>query len=66
MYTITEAAKKLGVTRQTIHEAIKNDRLKGEKTKTVRTVTATVYLIPESSLRDYQKLYSRKSRRVKK
>jgi len=36
-YTITEAAKKLGVKRQAIHEAIKKGRLEAERGKITHT-----------------------------
>lgn len=60
MYTITEAAKKLGVSRQTVHGAISKGRLDakwGEVTQTVK-----VLLVPESALKTYRQLYSRKRR----
>jgi hypothetical protein len=63
MFTITEAAKKLGVTRQTLHGAISKGRLEAEKGEVTQTVK--VWLVPEPALKNYQRLYSRK-RRTKK
>ena len=58
LYTITEAAKKLGVSRQAIHDAIGRGVLKATKetfvvTKLVKT-THRGYEIPEDELRKYQ------------
>ena len=49
-YTITEAAKKLGVSRQAVHEAIKKGLLKARQGK----VTSVVWLIPENALNEYK------------
>lgn len=54
--TITEAAKKLGVTRQTIHHAIQEGLLDAKKEEVVQEA----WLISESALANYQRLYSRK------
>lgn len=54
--TITEAAKKLGVTRQTIHHAIQEGLLDAKKEEVVQEA----WLIPASALANYRKLYSRK------
>jgi excisionase family DNA binding protein len=57
-YTITEAAKKLGISRQAVHLAISNRQLKANKTKVVQTI----WLIPESALQDYRVSASHKWR----
>lgn len=54
--TLTEASKKLGLTRQTLHRAIQKGLIDAEK----KEVVQEVWLISESSLANYQKLYSRK------
>ena len=38
-YTITEAAKSLGITRSAVHRAIKQGRLEAERGEIVRTIT---------------------------
>ena len=57
-YSIAEAAKELGITRQTVHAAIRQKRLKAKQgTFTVeRTVKTKVkgWVIDESDLRAYQ------------
>lgn len=55
-YTITEASRKLGITRQAVHDAIQKGNLQAKKTE----VTQTVWLIPKAALKKYQKNYSRK------
>ena len=60
-YTITEAAKKLGVSRQTVHGAITKGRLEALKGE----ITQTVWLVPESSIKHYLEIYSRKRRQKK-
>jgi predicted DNA-binding protein (UPF0251 family) len=65
MYTITEAARKLGVTRQTLHGAISKGRLEADWGEVTQTVKVKALLIPEPALETYQQLYSRK-RRTKK
>jgi len=39
LYIITEAAKELGITRATVHRAIKQGRLEAERGEIVRTIT---------------------------
>ena len=51
-YTITEAAKSLGVSRQAVHEAIKNGLLKAKWGEVI--VTKKALLISEESLNSYQ------------
>ncbi len=55
-YTITEAAKELGITRAAVHRAIKQDRLeaeRGEIIKLVRTKTKG-WKISQLSLNSYR------------
>jgi len=49
-YTITEAAKALGVSRQAVHEAIKNGLLKARRGK----IMTIGWLIPEDALNEYK------------
>lgn len=49
-YTITEAAKKLKISRQAVHDAIKRGLLEAEKGEIVQTV----WLIPAKSLKAYR------------
>ena len=56
--TIAEAAKELGITRQTVHAAIRQKRLKAKLgtfmvERTVRTKMRG-WMIDEKDLRDYQ------------
>jgi predicted DNA-binding protein (UPF0251 family) len=51
-YTITQAAKLLGVSRQAVHEAIKNGFLKAKWGEVI--VTQKALLISEESLKSYQ------------
>lgn len=51
-YTITEASKLLGVSRQAVHEAIKNGLLKAKWGEVI--VTKKALLISEDSLKSYQ------------
>ncbi|MBI2997901.1 MAG: LysR family transcriptional regulator [Deltaproteobacteria bacterium] len=59
-YTITEAAKKLGVTRAAVHRAIKKKRLEAERgyVEVVRTFTTRTKMkawkIPVKSLAQYR------------
>jgi predicted transcriptional regulator len=56
--TITQAAEKLGITRQAVHEAIKKRLLEAERGKIVQTrvVKSTVvgWKITEKSLEEYR------------
>jgi hypothetical protein len=61
-YSIAEAAKELGIPRQTIHAAIKQKRLKAkhgtfEVERIVRTKIGG-WVIEESDLREYEKTFS--------
>jgi predicted DNA-binding protein (UPF0251 family) len=49
-YTITEAAKYLGVSRQSVHLAIKRGKLRA----TMGTITIDALLIDGSDLKSYQ------------
>jgi excisionase family DNA binding protein len=57
-YTITEAAKKLGITRAAVHDAIKKGRLEAERGDIIQTrivkVTVTGWKIDAKSLDAYR------------
>ena len=57
-YTIAQAAKKLGVSRQAVHDAIRTGRLKHEELE----VVTKVKLIPAAALAEYHVSLSHKSR----
>jgi excisionase family DNA binding protein len=59
-FTITEASKKLGISRQAVHEAIRRGQLKATKGKVVQTVS--VWLVPSSALKAYRVSLSHKRR----
>ena len=65
-YTITEAAKKLGVSRQAVHDAIKKGLLEGEKGSFVQVVEINRVMrgwrIPQKSLEAYEVSASHKQR----
>ena len=65
-YTITEAAKKLGVTRQAVHDAIKKGLLDAEKGSFVQVVeikrVTRGWSISEKSLEAYRVSGSHKQR----
>ena len=65
-YTISEAAKKLGVTRQAVHDAIKRGLLEGDKGTFVQVVeikrVVRGWRIPEDSLEAYRVSASHKQR----
>jgi excisionase family DNA binding protein len=48
-YSITEAARKLGITRQAVHKAIERGTLKAEK----REIVKIEWEIPAEALRAY-------------
>jgi excisionase family DNA binding protein len=52
-FTITEAAKRLKVTRAAIHDAIKQGRLKAKWGVAIRVVKQKALMIPEQSLKQY-------------
>ena len=49
-YTITEAAKKLGVTRAAVHEAIRKGRLEADWGETVQVIRRKALLIAAENL----------------
>jgi len=51
-YTITEAARELGLTRSAVHEAIKTGRLDAEWGKVVQVAEA--WRIPAKALRSFR------------
>ena len=53
-YTVNEAAKKLGVTRAAIHQAIKDGRLDFEWGEAVHIIRKKARLIPAEALKHYQ------------
>jgi excisionase family DNA binding protein len=61
-FTIAEAAKKLGISRQAVHEAISTHKLKAKKGKVVRTV----WLISSADLKTYQVSLSHQQRGKKR
>ena len=65
-YTITEAAKKLGISRQAVHDAIKKGLLEGEKGSSVQVVEIKRVIrgwhISEKSLAAYEVSASHKQR----
>lgn len=63
-FTITEAAKKLGISRPAVHEAIKTGRLKAKKGKVrqVQIIEKTGWLIPAKAVHDYRVSLSHQQR----
>ena len=53
-YTLTEAAKKLGISRQAVHKAIGDGRLKAKEGKIVKTIVARGLIITEEALEAYE------------
>jgi len=53
-YTITEAAKKLGITRAAVHEAIRKGRLKADWGETVQVIRKKARLIDVDDLNKYR------------
>jgi excisionase family DNA binding protein len=55
-YTITEAAKELGITRAAVHRAIKQGRLEANRGEIVRVVTTRTkgWKISHQSLNSYR------------
>jgi excisionase family DNA binding protein len=55
-YTITEAAKQLGISRAAVHRAIKQGRLEAERGEIVRTITSRTrgWKISPKSLTEYR------------
>jgi hypothetical protein len=54
IYTITEAAKKLGITRAAVHEAIRKGRLEAEWGETVQVIRKKSLLIAAKNLDSYR------------
>jgi len=65
-YTVSEAAKKLKVTRAAIHDAIKQGRLKAKWGLAIRVVKQRALLIPEQSLKQFTVDRSQQQRARKK
>lgn len=65
-FTITEAAKKLGISRVAVHEAITTGRLKARRGKIRQIVEKTAWLIPRKSLENYHVSLSHQQRGKKK
>jgi excisionase family DNA binding protein len=63
-FTITEAAKKLGVTRAAVHKAIQDKRLNAKWGKTTRVMKAL--LIDEEDLKGFEVDLVQQSYRKKK
>jgi predicted transcriptional regulator len=55
-YTITEAAKELGITRAAVHHAIKQRRLEAERGEIIKLVRAKTkgWKISQASLNSYR------------
>jgi hypothetical protein len=55
-FTITEAAKELGITRAAVHRAIKQGRLEAERGEIIRTITTRTkgWKISAKSLNNYR------------
>jgi len=53
-YTITEAAKVLGISRPGVHDAIKKGRLKAKEGKIIRRVVTKAWKIDPKSLQSYE------------
>ncbi len=61
-YTITEAAKELGVTRAAVHRAIKQGRLEADWAETTQIMRKKAWLIDTSNLAQYRVDLSRQER----
>jgi predicted transcriptional regulator len=61
-FTITEAAKKLRISRQAVHEAIAKGQLEAKRGKLVKTVTVQAWLISAAALKAYRVSFSHKRR----
>jgi hypothetical protein len=55
-YTITEAAKALGISRAAVHEAISGGRLKAKKGKITKTIVQVTqgWIITADAIKDYR------------
>ena len=65
-YTITEAAKKLQVTRAAIHKAIQDKRLKAKWGESARVVKQKALIISEEDLKAFQVDIEQQSRGKKR
>jgi hypothetical protein len=56
LYTLSEAAKKLGISRQAVHEAIKKGLLEAHKAKITKTIVRVTqgWVIEPDALIKYQ------------
>jgi len=61
-FTITEAAKKLGISRVAVHEAISTGRLKAKRGKIRQIIEKRAWLIPLKSLKKYRVSLSHQQR----
>jgi excisionase family DNA binding protein len=61
-YTITEAAKKLGITRAAVHDAIKKGRLEANWGEAVQVIRKRALLISAADLKNYRVDASRQDR----
>jgi len=52
VYTITEAAKKLGISRQAVHDAIRKGQLKAKRGQIIQT--HTVWLLSANAIESYE------------
>jgi len=53
-YTITEAARELGVSRAAVHEAIKTGRLNAEWTEIAQTIRKKALVVSAKDLRAFR------------
>jgi predicted transcriptional regulator len=53
-YSITQAARELGITRAAVHRAIKQDRLEAVRGEIVRVVKTKAWQIARKSLDNYR------------
>jgi hypothetical protein len=54
VYTIKDAARKLGTTRQALQQAIKKGALEAEKGTITKTIVSTGWIITAEALKKYQ------------
>ena len=67
-YTLTEAAKKLGVSRAAVHKAILDKRLRAKWGKTIKTIVQATegWTITEEAIQAYEVSVSQQERGKKK
>jgi hypothetical protein len=56
-YTITEAAEKLGISRQAVHKAIRRQLLQAERGTFTEVVIRKGWVISKAALSEYRKTY---------